>query len=410
MEISRGVGPGNVYPHLFNYEIANFHGNRTFGEIYKRNMYTSAVDILEGLRNNHPINNMFIVQSLTDIITNCDPIDITVQIGKLIHKVNREKSRIISNVNAARTREGAARAEFRVDFEHLASYGMLLSEIFHPVNMMDKVIAISTETIMDLISCYLQMLFDPIIINLAKMNNDLRNRELRYFADIITTVSIFESLLTFTLFCGTTHSYARKLVWATGSSAHPECLKLGVHIRRLNHLFLSSPLWDPESVTVSHGTNEILEDMMEKISGKRKLNLEAIQLMLCIMNDSLSPLDKALSLWMSYYKELPQNDYISPDNERWKLDSLKMDEVEFTANPITLKEAVAKVFNVNNLQSQAWTKPYLRAFKFWGERYKNEDTIKWLIEAGERILHVEVIRYHSGHNVQTYKLIHCSNN
>ena len=116
-------------------------------------------------------------------------------------------------------------------------------------------------------------------------------------------------------------------------------------------------------MTVSHGTNEILEDMMEKISGKRKLNLEAIQLMLCIMNDSLSPLDKALSLWMSYYKELPQNDYISPDNERWKLDSLKMDEVEFTANPITLKEAVAKVFNVNNLQSQAWTKPYLRAFR-----------------------------------------------
>ena len=72
-------------------------------------MYTSIVDILEGLRSNHPVNLLHIVQVLLDLLANSDPVGMTVSIGQLINKVNREKARIVANVNAARSRDGAIR-------------------------------------------------------------------------------------------------------------------------------------------------------------------------------------------------------------------------------------------------------------------------------------------------------------
>lgn len=65
---------GERYPLLFCGEISNFHGNRPFGRIVKRNMYTSIVDILEGLRSNHPVNPLHIVQALLDLLANSDPV------------------------------------------------------------------------------------------------------------------------------------------------------------------------------------------------------------------------------------------------------------------------------------------------------------------------------------------------
>ena len=342
------------------------------------------------------MNPLHIVQVLLDLLANSDPVGMTVSIGQLINKVNREKARIVANVNAARSRDGAIRAEMRLEFEDLASIGMLLADTFHPRNIVDKVVAISSETIMDLVNCYLTMLFDPILINLARINTDLSSRQLESFKDIITTISAFESLLTFTLFCGTTHSYVRKLVWATGPTAHPDCLRLGHQIRNLNHLALSSVIWNPQEVKLSHGTNEILEEMMSKISGRGAIDMEPLKLMLTIMDDSIAPYEKAVILWKSYFNEIPSDDFTEPDALRWKSESLNPSVARFTATPVTMREATAKVFNTANLASQAWSRPYLRAFKFWLERYRHEDCFGELVSAGSDILGIEVIRYHSG--------------
>lgn len=94
----------------------------------------------------------------------------------------------MANVNAARSHDGAISAEMRLEFEDLASIGMLLANTFHPRNIVDKVVAISSETIMALVNCYLTILFDPILINLARINTDLSSRELESFKDIITTI------------------------------------------------------------------------------------------------------------------------------------------------------------------------------------------------------------------------------
>jgi hypothetical protein len=82
----------------------------------------------------------------------------------------------------------------------------LLAERLHPSYVQSHVGVVSTETIMNLVKFYVNFLFDPIIVNLAKLKNELANRSFGSFYNALTTVSAFESLLAFTLFGGTTHS------------------------------------------------------------------------------------------------------------------------------------------------------------------------------------------------------------
>lgn len=390
------LGSGNFYPHLFCYDISNFHGNKRFGQIYKRNFYTSLVDLLEGNKSNRPINCMGIASSLIEILSESDPVSVTVEIGKLIILSNNQRQRLLNVLNAARSREAAVRGEVRIDFEHLASHGTLLNEQLNASNLVDKLVVISTDTIVDLITCYLLMLFDPIIFNLGKLNNDLKSRDTKSFNSIITTITAFESLLYFTLFSGTTHSYVRKLIWATGQNAHRESFKLMDSLKSLNHPVFSSSLWDIGNLRIVNMDNEIMEDMMLGLGGKSKLNVEAIKLMLAVMNEGMSPLELAIMLWTSYYNEIPSTDFGEPDLPRWKLISLNDRTIRFTAYTITVKEAALKIFDTRNLNSIAWKKPYLRAYKFWTDRGSVNDTFEWILKAATEVLRIEVVRYHCG--------------
>ena len=51
----------------------------------------------------------------------------------------------------------------------------------------------------DLINFYVSLLIDPIVFNLAMLNDDIKHRNLDELSNVITTVSAFESLLSFAL-------------------------------------------------------------------------------------------------------------------------------------------------------------------------------------------------------------------
>lgn len=390
------LGTGSFYPHLFFNDLSNFHGNKTFGLILKRNFYTSLVDILEGYRNNRPVNYLGIAEALIEIMADTDPVSVTIELGHLIKKVNSERQRLHDIVNAARNREAAVRGEVRISFEYLASIGTVLADKLHPSNLVRCVEAIATETIVDLINFYISLLIDPIVFNLALLNEDIKKRELNELHNVITTVSAFESLLTFTLFCGTTHSYVRKLIWATGPSAHMESFKLMKSIKNYNHPVFSTSLWNASKLRIVNANNEIVEEMMTKIGGRSHINLEPITLMIAMMSDSNSPIEKAIILWNSYFKELPADDFQDSDLPKWNLNNLKTEGIRYTTNPLTVREASIKIFDVNNIQFDPWKKAYLRAFKFWKDRNQNINAMEWIVKAASEILKIEVVRYHCG--------------
>ena len=376
--------------------MSNFHGNKAFGLILKRNFYTSLVDILEGYRNNRPVNYMGIAEALIEIMGHSDPVAITVELGHLIKKVNNERRRLQDVVNAARNREAAVRGEVRLSFEYLASMGTVLAEKLYPANLVNCIEVIATDTIIDLINFYISLLIDPIVFNLAILNNDIKRREFNELNNVITTVSAFESLLSFTLFCGTTHSYVRRLMWATGPNAHNDSFQLMKSIKTFNHPVFSTSLWNGERLRITNSNNEIIEEMMNKIGGRSNINLEPIKLMLNMMRDHISPLEKANMLWASYFKELPESDFTDPDLPRWQFNSLKSEGIRFMANPISTREAAIKIFDLNNLDFDPWKKPYLRAFKFWKEKDQGSNAFEWIIKAATDILKIEVVRYHCG--------------
>ena len=163
------------------------------------------MDLLEGYRNNKPVNYLGIAESLMAIMGESDPVSVTIELGHLIGKVNNERRRLHNIVNAARNREAAVRAEVRISFEYLSSIGTLLSQNLHPTNLVNCVEAVATETVADLINFYVSLLIDPIVFNLAMLNDDIKHRNLDELSNVITTVSAFESLLSFALFCRTTH-------------------------------------------------------------------------------------------------------------------------------------------------------------------------------------------------------------
>lgn len=111
--------------------------------------------------------------------------------------------------------------------------------------------------------------------------------------DIVTTVSAFESLLTFTLFSGTTHSCVRKLIWATGIRKEETSMDLMASIKRLNHPVFHGNSWQLDKLKILNRSNPVVEEMYKKLTNKGKLNLEPLCLMLIIDNESISSIEKA---------------------------------------------------------------------------------------------------------------------
>ena len=157
-------------------------------------------------------------------------------------------------------------------------------------------------------------------------------------------------------------------------------------IKMYYHPVFSTSLWNPARLRISNTVNEILEEMMTKIGGRNKINLEPIRLMMVMMDTTNSPLDKALAVWNSYYRELPAYDFQNEDAPRWMLISLRNEHVQFLSSHIKVQEVVMKIFDVNNLQFDPWKKPYLPAFKFWKERDQAVNAMDWIIKAGSDIL------------------------
>ena len=175
LELLPHLGSGEFYPHLFCEEIINLHGNKKFGLIFKRNFYTSLVDILQGNRCNNPANYLGIALAMIRSLAEYDPESFQRRIVELIRMVNNERLRLLKTIKSARLREVAVRGEVRLSYDHLASICTILAERLHPAKILDQLLVISTDTVLRLISFYVELLMDPVVLNSAVLSDDFLN-------------------------------------------------------------------------------------------------------------------------------------------------------------------------------------------------------------------------------------------
>ena len=215
-------------------------------------MYTSIVDILEGLTSNHSVNPLHFVQALLDLLANSDPVDMTITMGHLINKVNRP-------------------------------------------------IILHMADVKELIKFYVDLLYRPIgyLMNLLHAAYGTTQQQVNPIQAFLPTISAFESLLTASMFSGNTWSFIPRFLYgrATENRLSLELLKA---IKTLNRLDFSGELWLVEEEMIN-GTAEMMNDLILRF---RIANIDrAVESFALIMkiNSYRRAEDVAKTLWMSYF-------------------------------------------------------------------------------------------------------------
>ena len=116
--LSRMLGSGERYPSC-SAEIPTFTGTGLWTYCQKEHVHKYRGHTWRS-RSNHPVNPLHIVQVLLDLLANSDPWAWQCRLASWSTRLIG-KARIVANVNAARSRDGAIRAEMRLEFEDLAS-------------------------------------------------------------------------------------------------------------------------------------------------------------------------------------------------------------------------------------------------------------------------------------------------
>ena len=141
--------------------------------------------------------------------------------------------------------------------------------------------------------------------------------------------------------------------------------------------------------------------MIKKISSFSSENFQSnFKLIRILANSKSTNLEKAESIWKSYFHELRDEDFIDSNNSRWKKNSL-INNIEFTLTGIKIESAIEDIFKIESLfeERTAWKKTCLIAFHDWVNPLSGSspvDRIKrchqFLKEAAEK-LGIEFVHY-----------------
>lgn len=391
------MGQADFYPQLLSDEISNYYGNRTYGFIFKKNLYNSLPDKLEDKVPNRPVNPLLITKRLLLSLNSIKPAIILQTINQINDEVEREADRIAFQLEEVADKDGSIRAEFRISFDRLASMAYLLSGRFGKDRIENLSIALPSEAVSDLGQIYLDMLVQPIYCRLADIGRMIEKYKFDDISSSLLTLCTFESLFTFVLFSGRFISYLNDFIFKpTLNTIEDYSLKLAESIIKFNHLVFPSELFDFKHLKLKCNSDSIYQRLLTKFGSDCQEGLDAISLVLDIRNPSFRQEMKGRMLWEAYFQEIPSEDFNGNNTPRWKYDSLNLNQpISFGKRRIALEDAVSKVFNRDCFDKPAWNKRYLCAFEQWITDYPNENHHSILIEAALD-MGIGHIRYHSG--------------
>jgi len=352
------------------------------------------VYLLEDKCPNRPFNLLQITQKLLNNFSAMSPENLIPQLKKLTDSLRYECDRVERVFEELSSKMGHCRAEFRLNFNDLASIGNLLVAIFEPKMIMDLVMPVTSSSLSKLGSFYTKILSEPIFCGLLSIRDQIINSKLVDIPRILMSISLFESLLTYTVFSGKSNCYIREIIWAKKTTLNPFSLELMTSILKYNRIVFDRSFINLNNLTITCRNEAVFEAMMRRLGNCDKNSLTALNLCFMIRNPMIDPTQKALALWQSYFNIFPTNDFREDSNERWKKESLA-DNAEFKSRSITSDEAVDKVFDLSMADVEAWKKPHLKAYQMWNTE-KPEETPRIFLKKviDEKIIEIQFIRYH----------------
>lgn len=324
--------------------------------------------------------------------------DIFKAIGAQNNRLIEEIKHILIRISSARLRNSSLRAEFRVNIIDFSSIFLLIHNKFRADKISLCFYALKMDDICDLTVFYVNLLSEPIFRSFLRIIGDT-NLIISDVMKNLATIVLFESLLSFTLLSGNTYNLVREISWSTENNLNS--FNLMKFIIVLNRPVFQDSKWNLANYCISEGNVQFFKDMMSRISkGDANLIGYSFELYYVLRNKNKSDNEKAEALWKAYYAALPATDLINPQTlYPWKRENLK-NNIRFRGRPLTIKEAINKLFDPEMLVHCAWQKPYLIAFNELCEsapdKSKNDRKIEiknFLQIIATKKLQLEVIRY-----------------
>lgn len=361
------------YPNLFAYTISDLHSYSKCGKFFKTNCYSTFFDLISGKGNTAAVFKNF-SRSLADSFINSKSGKELYSALKKIHKeLVLYKYDLIKRIEAAELVSGGVRAEFRVRLCDLVSVAQGLSVFFSAERVKDLSFSFESTLIVKYAKFNVELLFKQILANLVLILRELESNRINNFElmERITTISIFESLLTTTLFTGMTYSFAGNLVW-NKSTVNVVSLELMKWIKLLDRPVFPDYLFENNTFKIS-ASEEILNTVFEKILRTPNFRFPPLKLIVNFEDEYLTESQKAEILWKVYFEELNPNSFLQGPGQKWKLDSLDRVKITHIRAGLRFRGAVKGIFNFENFEQYgSWkNKYYLKLATSWLQRPKN---------------------------------------
>lgn len=307
----------------------------------------------------NPIKYMQLAKMTALAMSKMSKNDMYKSIGIQYNRLIDEIKNMLLRISSARLRNSSLRAEFRVNINDFSSLFLLIQNKFRSDRITSFFYALKMDDICDLSVFYVNMLSEPIFRSLLKiiggtnlgMNEVMKN---------LGTIVLFESLLSFTLFNGSTFNMARELAW---SSENVNSFNLMKYIFTLNRPFFERSKWNLDLYCISEDNVQLFKSLLSRISkGDVNLISHSFEMYFVLRNEKKTDNEKAEALWKAYYASLPLTDLL---NARtlfpWRKENLSSN-IRFRERHITINEAIEKLFDPKMLIHCPWQKPYLMGF------------------------------------------------
>lgn len=374
------------------------HGNKPFGFIVKRNFYTSLADVLQDKRPNTPVNNLCLTKKSLNALNSFRTDTILRELGEISESFNNEFRRVCLSLLVLAEKDGVLRAEFRINHRHIASMVPQLARKFASQSVLDLIIPFKSSTISKLATFYTTMLSEPILTLLCHLPALIELGKFQEINGTLASLSAFENLFTYSFLSGRTNTYVRELVWSQGNETRTNSLQLMRSIYKYNRPVFPANLFNTNSKQFTAASDTVFNEMCRRFGTSIQQSLKTMELIIPLRSNTLSNERKAFLLWENYYSELPADDFRDPNLDRWKYNSLKLNEVSFGSVMLTTSEAVEIVFPDSSeyFESISWNRPYYKAFQLWREEFPSLNHAEILsAAASSNEMKIEIIRYHS---------------
>ena len=392
---------GSLYPNLFAYDISDLHSYIKNGKLTKTNCYSTFYDLISGKSNQPIIFQNFarkIVAVITDLRTKREILSRLKDIEQDLEVSVRSLKR---NVESAQAQTGSVRAEFRISISDFTSLVPFLDAIFNADNLCEWTCALKSSNVTQLAKFYIELLIVPIRSNFAGILREigLGTVNNHFIMERIASISLLESLLTATLFSGTTFGFASELVW-NKSNITRQSLELMKFIRSHNRPVFQENIFRNSEFIVA-GNGELLELIFRKITRSNCFNFPPINNIVMFNDSNSTAAEKAIQLWKIYFNELNPNAFIEGSGDRWKIAAVNQDVITGYIGLYPFFAIVDAVFNFESFHLHgSWkSKYYMIQAEKWIKQKDcgiTRDILKNLLVQAIRDMGIKHIHYPGG--------------